>query len=319
MDTQSLLQHSNFIRGLARALVRDPWEAEDLIQDTWLTALKSPPDDTRSVRAWLVRVMRNRLVSRYRHDTRRRQREVAAAQREDLPSADDMAERESTCRLLVEAVFALPEPYRSMIVYRFYDGLSAAEIARRERMPVETVRTRVKRGLSKLRAALEHERGGQPRAWSVALLGLAGVPEASGTGSGAASIVGPTVPLVHSVSTGALLMSTKTIATISVCVTVAVAIVAGVLNSHLNAARDDVRQLAVERDDAENRANALEKRLDSRREAADQREAALQEKLAELHGALAEAKKTAPAIRPATPFRHDRGGDPSKVRVVRFA
>ena len=45
-------------------------------------------------------------------------------------------------RNVVEAVLALDEPYRGVIVHRYFDGLSIKAIARRLGVPVETVRTR---------------------------------------------------------------------------------------------------------------------------------------------------------------------------------
>jgi DNA-directed RNA polymerase specialized sigma24 family protein len=51
-------------------------------------------------------------------------------------------------------VDALDEPFRSTIRLRYFDGLSAAEIARRATLPEGTVRWRAKEGLERLRRAL---------------------------------------------------------------------------------------------------------------------------------------------------------------------
>src|SRR6185436_439694 len=87
-------------------------------------------------------------------------------------------------RRLVEEVHALEEPYRSAILLRFLRGQSPAEIARELAVPVKTVRTRIERGLAKLRERLDRDHGsghGADRAaWLVVLAraprGAASIP-----------------------------------------------------------------------------------------------------------------------------------------------
>jgi len=63
---------------------------------------------------------------------------------------------------VVEAVLGLAEPYRSVLVRRFSEDESVAEIAARLALPEPTVRTRLRRGLEQLRARLRSEMGGTP-------------------------------------------------------------------------------------------------------------------------------------------------------------
>jgi len=69
------------------------------------------------------------------------------------------------------AVLELDEPYRSTLLHRYLDELSAAEIARREEIPGDTVRSRIRRGLAILRQRFDAEHGGNRGAW-MTLLGL---------------------------------------------------------------------------------------------------------------------------------------------------
>jgi len=62
------------------------------------------------------------------------------------------AERASDVRL---AVAALPEPYREVVVLRFFSELSLEEIARQTERPLGTVKTHLHRGLIRLRAAMD--------------------------------------------------------------------------------------------------------------------------------------------------------------------
>ena len=67
------------LRRLARGLVRDPSDAEDLVQDVWVAALRSRPDDEGRLGAWFRRTLRNKAIDR-RRDAARRARRVLALQ-----------------------------------------------------------------------------------------------------------------------------------------------------------------------------------------------------------------------------------------------
>lgn len=177
-----LLAHHDWVRTLARSLVRDEHAAADLEQDTWVRALEHPPRRAEGVRGWLATVLRNRRRDVHRSDTRRDARERAAARPEALDGPDEMAARADLQRRLIEHVLALEEPYRGTLLYRWFEGLGPAEIAARQGVPASTVRTRLARGLDALRARLDREAGGDGRAWRAALTPLLA---SSGTGAGA--------------------------------------------------------------------------------------------------------------------------------------
>jgi hypothetical protein len=92
-----------------------------------------------------------------RSEERRDARERVAARPEALPATDDLVQRAELLRAVVDHVIALPEPYRSTILLRFFEERSSQEIAVRRGEPVETVRTRLKRGLAMLRDRLATE------------------------------------------------------------------------------------------------------------------------------------------------------------------
>ncbi|MHC4941657.1 MAG: sigma-70 family RNA polymerase sigma factor [Planctomycetota bacterium] len=175
MNPEEMLANADFVQSLARSLVRDDHLAADISQATWLAFLKHHPDTNRPLRSWLSRVIKNFAVSLHRTERRRGRRELAAARSEGVPSTREIVEMMETRRLLIEAVLALEEPYRSFIVLRFYEGIGVGEIARRLDMPVETVRTREKRGLDKLRKLLDGLHGGDRKQWFHAMAPLAGL------------------------------------------------------------------------------------------------------------------------------------------------
>lgn len=170
---ESLLAEREWVRNLAASLVADPNRADDVAQDAWLAAVTRPPEDGSSPRGWLGAVVRNWAKRSYRGDARRRLREMAAARPESMPSAAEMVARAEAHRHVVDAVIALAEPYRSTVLARFFEDMPPREIARRMEVPVETVRTRLKRGLAQLRERLDAKYGGDGRSWGIALGPLA--------------------------------------------------------------------------------------------------------------------------------------------------
>lgn len=170
-----LLTHLPFVRRLARALCDDPHDAADLAQETWSRALrKSPrdPADLGAVRGWLARVMRSAVRELRRSDVRRERREqvAAAAELQRDPDPAHAAARLESMRALVVAVAQLDDPWRSVLLERYFDEIEPAEIARRRAVPVATVHTWLHRGRAKLRARLTE--GDDPAAGALLMAGL---------------------------------------------------------------------------------------------------------------------------------------------------
>jgi RNA polymerase sigma-70 factor (ECF subfamily) len=165
----SLLEEAAWVRSLARRLARDASTADDLAQETLAAAIERPPRPDRPLRRWLAAVLRNFARQRHRSETRRLAREVSTARREGLPSTAELVDRLAAQRAVADAVVALEEPYRTAILLRFYEGLPPRAIARRQGVPVETVKTRIQRGLERLRVRLDRAFGGDRRAWLLAL------------------------------------------------------------------------------------------------------------------------------------------------------
>ncbi|MHC4409849.1 MAG: sigma-70 family RNA polymerase sigma factor, partial [Planctomycetota bacterium] len=188
-NPEALLQHADFLRGLARGLVAGA-DADDVEQETWLRALEKGPSHDANPRGWLSTVARNSARLWWRGESRRARREGVVAKSEGVPSAAEVASRVEIQSLLADAVKSLEEPYRTTVVLAFYDGLKPTQIAQQQGIPVDTVRTRIRRALERLRARLDQGPGGRS-AWVAALTPLLWP-------KGAAAAV-----------TGALVMSTR--------------------------------------------------------------------------------------------------------------
>ena len=184
-----LFEHRDFVRRLARSLVRDDATADDLEGEVWAAAVARPPEDRGSPRAWLGQVTRNLHQKRQVRERRRSAREVSQASAELGPSPEEILERDEACRALTREVLALPERDQAPIRMRFYDGLPPSEIARRLGVPVETVKTRLRRALERLRGRMNAEEERRGTAFGVALVAVANEPLATTVVVGGAAVV----------------------------------------------------------------------------------------------------------------------------------
>src|SRR6187399_1252987 len=124
VTVESLLTHADWVRALARRLVADPGSADDLEQEVWRTALESPPRDASNPRGWLASVARNAARSLGRANARRTARERGGAQAEALPPTSELVAEAELARELAGEVLALDEPYRTVLLLRFWRALS---------------------------------------------------------------------------------------------------------------------------------------------------------------------------------------------------
>ncbi|HTE56787.1 MAG TPA: sigma-70 family RNA polymerase sigma factor [Kofleriaceae bacterium] len=146
-DPEALVrEHGAFLRRLARELARGgggdgrEGDAEDLVQETWVQALRSPPDPTRPARPWLAEVLRNLWRMRYRGAGRREAREADAEALRDAPVDPEQAlSRAETLALLSDRLTKLAEPLRTTLLLRNGEGMSAAAIAALQGIPAGTV------------------------------------------------------------------------------------------------------------------------------------------------------------------------------------
>ncbi len=175
-DLDDLLAHSGWARALARSLVRDSGQADDLVQRAWLAALRRPPPDDTPPRRWIASVMRNFVRQDARASGRRETRERAVARSESSSRPDAVDDAAALQVRLIAAVRELPEPSRSTVWARYFDGLAPRDIAKRDGVPVDTVKTRLARGLDMLRKRFDREHGGDRGAWMLAFLPLADAP-----------------------------------------------------------------------------------------------------------------------------------------------
>jgi RNA polymerase sigma-70 factor (ECF subfamily) len=159
MDLYS--KHADSARALARSLLYDRGEAEDVVQDVFLTLWRRPEryDPQRGTgRAWLLTVVRNRSLDHLRRRCYRPREDVAdlAERLPDPHSPDILEELEAAARneRLWQLVDALPPPQADLIRRAYVSGRTHQEIASETGLPLGTVKSRIRLGLDKLRGAM---------------------------------------------------------------------------------------------------------------------------------------------------------------------
>lgn len=169
LQPAAILQRTAWLRQIARQLAADSHGAEDVAQDTWVLALQHR-GRIAAFGPWLGRVARRLAIRSRRREAERPSREARAARSEAEPSAADSVAWAQLQHRLVAAVLELPEPYRQTVLLRFFEELQPREIAARMDTPVETVRTRLRRALERLRGDLDSSCGGRGAWTALAML-----------------------------------------------------------------------------------------------------------------------------------------------------
>ena len=175
-----LASQRGWVEGLARRLVGDAQGAEDLVQEAWLVAEGHHGPAPASPSAWFAGVLKRLARGRTRTEARRTWREEHAARAEALPSTLDSATALEEQGLLIQSVLALREPYRDVVLMRFFEDRPPREIAARLDAPVATIQSRLARALEMLRDDLKRKHGGDETSWLCALIPLCGEPGPAG-------------------------------------------------------------------------------------------------------------------------------------------
>lgn len=157
---QEALHHLDALYNLARWLVRDPAEAEDLVQETFLRAIRAAHQfqPGTNLRAWLFQILRNAFLTRYKR--RGREPDVMDPEVLDRMPSTGGADRlagppDGTAGLdLAAALLRLPEEYRSVVLLADLEDFSMGEIAAILDCPVGTVKSRLFRARGMLKQLL---------------------------------------------------------------------------------------------------------------------------------------------------------------------
>ncbi len=165
-------QHNQRLYRIARSIVRDDGEAEDVLQEAYVRAFTSLATFRGEARlgTWLARIVMNEALGRLRG--RRPTVELNATEGDareaeiiPFPNAGPQIDPETAVAqrelraLLERAIDDLPESFRTVLVARLIEGMSVEETAELIGIVPETVKTRLHRARRLLRDAMEKHIG----------------------------------------------------------------------------------------------------------------------------------------------------------------
>jgi RNA polymerase sigma-70 factor (ECF subfamily) len=150
-----VIKYQHRIVHLVNRYVKDPHEAQDVAQDTFIKAYRALADfrGESAFYTWLYRIAintaKNYLLSRnrrhfdYEMEMQDAEQIENAAQLKDLDTPENLLMNEQIVAVIKEAIDALPEEMRIAITLREFEGMSYEEIAEAMDCPIGTVRSRI--------------------------------------------------------------------------------------------------------------------------------------------------------------------------------
>lgn len=157
-------QNNRRLYRLARSIVRDESEAEDVVQETYVRALAHLGDfrGEASLATWLARIAANEALGRLRRrrpmvDLSQAENVIALSGAGNTINPESAAARREVRRVIERAVDELPANFRTVFMLRAVEQMSIAETAALLAISPETVKTRFHRANRLLRQALSAE------------------------------------------------------------------------------------------------------------------------------------------------------------------
>lgn len=157
---EELMQQFNgFVLSLARSRGVDSATADDISQDVWSIVERELPKlrEPKAFLGWLARITENATTASQKRGTRdgaiRRGLSERMAATTEQPSDAPVLMEESHLAV-VQALRSLPEDYRIPVIMRFYQGMTAREIAEVLDCPLGTILSRLFRANAMLRERL---------------------------------------------------------------------------------------------------------------------------------------------------------------------
>jgi len=162
------MQYAPQLYSAALRMTRNPADAEDVVQETFLKAYRAYDSYTEgtNLKAWLYRILTNTYINKYRKQ-QRRPSEVELGELQDLYLYKRLGEASGAAQSaeadmldafvdtdVIEALESLPETFRLPVLLADVDGFSYKEIAEMLDIPIGTVMSRLHRGRKALQKKL---------------------------------------------------------------------------------------------------------------------------------------------------------------------
>ena len=149
-------RHSGPLFHFIRSRMRDPFEAADVMQETFLEIWRSAAryQGRSSARTWFFSIARNKAVDRLRRLGRMEVREPDDTLPDDAPNPEHVAAAASDAERLRHCIEGLSGAQQSAIRLAFYEDLAYPEVAEAEGVPLGTIKTRIHHAKRLLMACL---------------------------------------------------------------------------------------------------------------------------------------------------------------------
>lgn len=159
MIDQYIQQYGRRLYGLCRSLCSDPFDADDLYQETWLRVVKhiSQYDPNREFEPWLTRICVNTYRSTLRRLAKSPLLDFANGEEKDRLLASIPAPEKTDYAPLYEVVGQLPEKLRLAVILFYFQGEDLASAAQILHIPVGTAKSRLNKARKLLREVLADE------------------------------------------------------------------------------------------------------------------------------------------------------------------
>ncbi len=151
--------------GLTMRIVGDPGAAEESVQEAFFNVWRNAPSyrqDRGSVRTWILSVVHNQAIDKLRRLRSKQWRDQeldAAADRLEGPDVSGEVLADLERQRISEALRTLPADQRKAIELAYFGGYTHSEIADLLRIPLGTVKGRLRVGMDKLRSLLAEPAG----------------------------------------------------------------------------------------------------------------------------------------------------------------
>ncbi len=165
-------RYGDLVYSTALRVLRDAHLAQDISQEIFVRIWRKPESyvaERGRFLTWLISITRNRAVDEVRSRGRRQRYETASPeeQERELPAGEENdpalnAQLAEQAHVVRAALAELPPEQREVIELAYFGGLTQQEIADRLSQPLGTVKTRIRLGMQKLRAALAPEIRSEP-------------------------------------------------------------------------------------------------------------------------------------------------------------
>jgi RNA polymerase sigma-70 factor (ECF subfamily) len=150
-------RHNRLLFGLILRIIRDRSEAEEILQEVFVLVWMRSETYNVSLgppAAWLVRIARNRAIDRLRANNVRLRAVESVPEPAPAENPESRASLGEQQRAVARALESLPADQRLLIEQAYFLGLTQSELADRFKLPLGTVKTRIRTGMLALREQL---------------------------------------------------------------------------------------------------------------------------------------------------------------------